>query len=131
MNHMTDSWWLKVKRAQKHMVDIENAARSYASLHPYQSVRVRYPDRQRKVEFSVRITQQPDPMIAVMLGDFIHNLRSALDHIVVAGVPNKRRKSAGFPIHLDPIWDKAPDGQFVIKDDAARGQGTLYLGIYG
>lgn len=117
---MSESWWLKVKRAQKHMVDIERAAKDYASRHPYKLTRVRHADRKRKVAYRVRITEQPDPMIAIMLGDFVHNLRSALDHIVVACVPKKRRKSAGFPIVSDPIWDTDAKGQFVVKDDDAR-----------
>lgn len=117
---MTDSWWLKLKRAQKHMVDIDRAARRYASLNPYELVRVRDSHRERKVGYKVRITAQPDPMIAVMLGDFIHNLRSALDHIVVACVPKVRRNSAGFPIEFRDIWAKGADGQFVVNYSEAR-----------
>ncbi len=117
---MPESWWLKVKRAQKHMVDIERAAKRYASRHPYELTRIQYADHNRKVGYRVRITEQPDPMIAIMLGDFVHNLRSALDHIVVACVPKNRRRSAGFPIVLDPIWDKDTKGEFALKDDKAR-----------
>jgi len=114
-----DSWWLKVKRAQKHMIDIKREAGVYAGRHPYELVRVHKPESQRKVEYRVRLIEQPDPMIAVMLGDFVHNLRSALDHIIVASVPNKRRFKASFPILFDDIWARDTNGDFVI-DDADR-----------
>ncbi len=117
---MPESWWLKVKRAQKHMVDIERAAKDYARLHPYEFTRVRDADLKGQVVYEVRITEQPDPMIAIMLGDFVHNLRSALDHIVVACVSKKHHGSAGFPIVLDPIWNQDTKGEFVLKDDDAR-----------
>ena len=118
---MTDSWWLKVKRAQKHMVDIKREARNYASRHPYKLIRIRYPDGERKVGYRMRITEQPDPMIAVMFGDFVHNLRSALDHIFVASVPRNRRYDASFPIiAFEDIWAKDTDGKFVVNDPKGR-----------
>ncbi len=117
---MTDSWWLKVKRAQKHIIDIERAAREYAGHHPYEFRRLRYPDHQLKVGFQMRITQQPDPMIAVVLGDFVHNLRSALDHVIVACTPKKRWKSASFPILFEDIWEKDRAGDFVVNDAQRR-----------
>ncbi len=117
---MNDSWWLKVKRAQKHMVDIRRGAGNYARLHPYEFTRVRQPDRKRDVRYSVQITQQPDPMLAVMLGDFIHNLRSALDHIIVAASLPKYRKNAAFPIAFEDLWELDANGQFVAKHAEAR-----------
>ena len=121
---MTDSWWLKVKRAQHHMVEIKRYARSYADSHPYEVVPVR---RQPKGHpdtwfYSLQITHQPDPMIAVILGDFVHNLRSALDHIIVASVPAQRRKSASMPIFVRDIWEKDTSGNFVSDDNEARGK---------
>ena len=117
---MTDSWWLKVQRAQKHMVDIYHLARAYSETHPYEFIRVRLPNRHHKVRYTVRITEQPDPMLAVMVGDFVHNLRSALDHIVVANVPRRERKNAYYPISHDDLWATDEHGNFVIKDDKRR-----------
>ena len=121
---MTDSWWLKVKRAQHHMVEIKRYARSYADSHPYGVVPVR---RQPKGHpdtwfYSLQITQQPDPMIAVILGDFVHNLRSALDHIIVASVPPQQRKSASMPIVMKDIWEKDASGKLLVSNREARGK---------
>lgn len=102
------------------MVDINREAWVYASRHPYKFTRVRLPDTQRNVEYRMRITEQPDPMIAAMLGDFVHNLRSALDHIIVASVPRQRQKSAGFPILFEDIWATDKDGNFVVNDTERR-----------
>ena len=117
---MHDSWWLKVKRAQKHMVDINREALRYASRHPYEFTRVRLPDSQRDVNYRMQIVEQPDPMIAVMLGDFIHNLRCALDYIIVASVPRRRQKSASFPILFEDIFATDGDGNFVVNDTERR-----------
>jgi hypothetical protein len=118
---MTDSWWLKVKRAQKHMVDIRAEVRRYAERHPYKFVRIREPDSQKSVKFRVHVTERPDPNISMMFGDFVHNLRSAQDHIIVACVPKKERTEAtGFPIVYKDIFARDKDGEFVVKDAKAR-----------
>ncbi len=117
---MNEDWWLKVQRAEKHMVDIKQEAMRYADSHPYRFTRIRLPDSQNEIRGRFRITKQPDPMIAVMLGDFVHNLRSALDYIVVACVPKQRRGKASFPILFQDIFAKDEYGEFVINDASLR-----------
>lgn len=115
-----DDWWLKVQRAEKHMVDINQEAMRYASSNPYSFTRIRLPDSQKEIRCRFHITKQPDPMIAVMLGDFVHNLRSALDYVVVACVPKQRRGKASFPILFQDIFAKDKNGQFVVNDTKLR-----------
>lgn len=105
-------WWLKVKRAQMHMVDINREALRYASRHPYEFNQIGHPATHC---YSMRFTEQPNPIIAAMLGDFVHNLRSALDYIIVACVPRGRQKSASFPILFEDI--------FATGNDAKRREG--------
>lgn len=102
------------------MIDIKQEAMRYASSNPYSFTRIRLPDSQNEIRARFKITQQPDPMIAVMLGDFIHNLRCALDYIVVACVPKQRRKNASFPILFQDIFSKDENGQFVVNDAQLR-----------
>ncbi len=119
--HPLDGIWLKVKRAQKHMVDINREAIRYASGNPYEFIRVRrLPDSQRTIGYRTHITDQPNPMISVMLGDFVHNLRSALDYIMVACVPRKRQSIASFPILLEDIWATDSEGNFMVNDTKRR-----------
>jgi hypothetical protein len=120
---MSDSWWLKVKRAQKHMVDINKAVRLYKSSEPYEFVPIRQPDYKGEVWRRIKITNQPDPILPFMLGDFVHNLRTALDHVVVACVPKKHRSGmTEFPILYEDIWKVDEHGQFVVKNDKLRNE---------
>ncbi|MBI4297247.1 MAG: hypothetical protein HY676_01810 [Chloroflexi bacterium] len=115
-----NDWWLKFQRAEKHMVDINQEAIRYASSNPYSFTRIRLSDSQKEIRGRFHITEQPDPMIAVMLGDFIHNLRSALDYVVVACVPKQRRGKASFPILFQDIFAKDRNGEFVVNDAQLR-----------
>lgn len=117
---MNEDWWFKIRRAEKHMVDIKQEALKYAGSKPYSLTRIRLRDSQNEIRYRFRITEQPNPIVAVMLGDFIHNLRSALDYIVVACVPKQRRSKAGFPILFQDIFAKDEDGQFVVNDSCLR-----------
>jgi len=102
------------------MADINEEAMRYSNNNPYSFTRVRLPDNQYEVKYHFQITKQPDPMIAIMLGDFIHNLRSALDYIVVACVPKKHRGDASFPFVYQDIFAKDENGEFVVKDAKRR-----------
>ena len=103
------------------MVDIEREAQRYASLQPYRFEPFRQPKGHRDLRWTLRITSQPDPMLSLMVGDFVHNLRSALDHVVVASIPKKARSSfTSFPWTSVDIFAKRANGEFVIKNDGAR-----------
>ena len=119
---MTDSWWLKFKRAQHHMVDIRREAKRYASTHPYRTVPIRQLQRYDNIQrYKLEIVQQPDPVVAVMLGDFVHNLRSALDHVVVAAThPHSKRKNAGFPISTENLWARDSKRRYIVRDTERR-----------
>jgi hypothetical protein len=116
-----DSWWLKTDRAKKHLEEIESYARSYAKRGPYEIVGPGQPKKQRGVWiYRLHITEQPDPMLAVIAGEFLYDLRSALDHIAVALVPRRRRRWASFPVVNKDIWEKDAAGNYVIANDKAR-----------
>ena len=115
-----NDWWLKVQRAEKHMVDINQEAMRYAESHPYSLERIRSPDSENAIRGRFHIIKQPDPVIAIMFGDFIHNLRSALDYVVFACVPKQRRGNASFPILFQNIFAKDENGDFVVKDAKLR-----------
>jgi len=124
-----DGWWLKIQRAEKHMVDINQEAMRYAESHPYTFQRIRLLDSDNTIWGRFRITKQPDPMIAVMLGDFIHNLRSALDWVIVACSPRKHRYKAGFPILLKDIFAKNADGNFMFGDTERKSVEACLQGL--
>lgn len=114
-----DSWWLKVKRAQHHMVEIQRLLRAYEESHPYNLIPVGESKHDHKRLYRL-VMDDPDPFITIILGEFIHNLRSALDHIVVACSARQERKHAAYPVtYIDP---RARDGlgQFLNPDADAR-----------
>ena len=99
------SWRLKVERAKKHLNEIEREMRLYSERHPYEAVRDQKTQKNPNVwRFRLRLTDYPDPMIAVIVGDFLFNLRSALDHLAVAIAPRKRKRSAFFPVEMIDPW---------------------------
>jgi len=56
-----------------------------------------------------------------MLGDFFHNLRSALDHVVVASIPKaKQSESTGYPFTSTDLWRAHPNPQVMANLTKAR-----------
>jgi hypothetical protein len=118
---MPESWWLKFARAEQHMEEVKREARRYARKHPYDFIRVRQPNNQFDIRHQVTITEQPDARLALALGDFIHNLRSALDHVIVASVPKGELRSnfTSFPFARDDPWEKI-GRRFKIRNPETR-----------
>jgi hypothetical protein len=103
---MTDSWILKINRAEKHLQDFEHDAGLYIKTHAYRAVRTidtRCNEHRDCWRYHLEITERPGENLAVVLGDMTHNLRSALDHIAVAITPQRRKYSTFFPIISENI----------------------------
>jgi|GEM_PF-1162571 len=109
---MTDSWVLKLNRAKHHLKEVDSEIRRFSDSHPYRAVDTGY--RKGNVrKFKLEFTAQPDEMLPVIVGDVIHNIRSALDHVIVACVPDDRRRKASFPI----VYRKPYDASGTPLDD--------------
>src|SRR5487761_1114219 len=101
------SWRLKLNRAEKHLEEIDAEILRYADTHPYRAVRDPKQKRNSNLwRYRLRIDQTPDPELAVIFGDVIHNIRSALDHLAVGISDRERNYQAGFPIQRKNIWAK-------------------------
>jgi hypothetical protein len=112
------SWDLKVQRAGQHLDEVSVAMAAYASRNPYRAVRVQPPKRQRRVWlYLLEMTEEPDPMIPVIIGECLYDLRSALDHLAVAMAPRKRKASAAFPVETTDPWKRNDAGEFVYGDE--------------
>ena len=102
------SWRLKIARAKKHLNEVEAELWNYSGRHPYEAVRDRKSQKNPNIRhFRLRLTEHPDPMLAVIIGDFLFNVRSALDHLAVALAPRKWRYDASFPIELVNPWKES------------------------
>ena len=67
---------LKLARAHEHIDDLALKLRAYLASEPYRVVQEAVPGGFRLI---LQVTTQPPPALALMVGDALHNLRSALD----------------------------------------------------
>ena len=72
---------LKLDRAKKHLDDLEAAINGFFETNPY-AVRVKdNPETGKREHIVVKADDLP-ASLSVLSGDAVHNLRSALDHII-------------------------------------------------
>jgi hypothetical protein len=92
----------KINRAKQHIGDLERAIHGELGVHPYAELHVTKlnPDS-GKVGFFAQLRDIP-PDIPLIIGDAIHNLRSALDHLawqLVVAAGNTPNSQTYFPIY--------------------------------
>src|ERR1051325_4586005 len=91
----------KIKRANKHLVDLEVARnRFFDEPKPYVIEREHDPQTGDDV-FKINHLREPPIEIALIAGDVIHHVRSALDHLacqLVAVKGNPVTDQTSFPI---------------------------------
>lgn len=105
---MTDSWQLKLRRAKEHL---ENICARLAVIAPEPRDRTFRIEKERRADgnwyYSVHLDLVTDEMLPVVIGEFLFNVRSALDHIACATAHPK----AQFPIFTDNIWNANAQGE--------------------
>lgn len=121
---VADSWTLKVQRAEHHFQELRRELAEYSNDPTYEVVPVDPLPRcckhgGRCWDYQLHMTRQPGPQMAVIAGDVLFNLRSALDHIAVAMVPQKARRGASFPIEVMPIWERE-GRRFLVREPDGR-----------
>jgi hypothetical protein len=73
---------LKAARALEHLEALKLALQSYSDSTPYEISHIRKPEIGRRV---LRVDlKDPKDAVYLLAGDFAHNLRSTLDHVVYA-----------------------------------------------
>lgn len=89
---------LKIGRAEHHINDLNSAIREYLSHRPIRLVTIGNPDADQETHVVKKKTPLPDSL-ALITGDAIHNLRSALDILMfgMIGERAKRPQSVQFP----------------------------------
>jgi hypothetical protein len=71
---------VKVERAQEHIRDLAVEVRSFLAANPFVIATKRDPETRQLIYYVASVRETP-VRIAAILGDVIHNLRSALDHL--------------------------------------------------
>jgi hypothetical protein len=101
----------KIERAKEHIVDLDRRIRLFVESEPYE-IRAKphlVPQIQHTTLYISRVGEIPDS-VPLVLGDALHNLRTALDHTACelvranGGVPNEHTY---FPI-CDPAQKLTP-----------------------
>lgn len=102
MSHALDSVKLKVSRAEEHLEALRMECSAYLDSKPFEPIRQSQPESDNP--WMIWKVNHPPPLrLSVLLGDFLHNLRSSLDHIAWqlvldnGGTPVKK---TSFPIVL-------------------------------
>jgi hypothetical protein len=97
---------VKLDRAREHLATLSADVRAYLDSRPYVVEAKRAPDTRRLIYFVAGLRPTPSRVPAV-LGDAIHNLRSALDHLayqlVWVGSGKKPSSHVYFPIGDDRV----------------------------
>ena len=93
------SWDLKVDRAEEHLEELRANVAAYDRSRPYEAVCSKPPAPDAtEWSFMMNFTEPTPGSLAIVLGDLLFNLRSALDHVAVAIAPPAQKRSAGFPL---------------------------------
>lgn len=96
----------KIERAFEHLRVLEGQMPAYIEKHSPYALRLSQIDQQTGwCTLTIVPDQPPKPRFGIVLGDVMHNLRSALDYLVTAladrnGIPVTTRHE--FPIFGDP-----------------------------
>ena len=79
---------LKLARAKQHIGDLDREVRYFANRKPYRLILEASPNPISMVSITVRIREEIPQHFAPIIGDIVHNLRSTLDHLAAALIPN-------------------------------------------
>jgi hypothetical protein len=139
MMSIFESARLKVKRANRHIGELETTITSYAA-NLYE-LRPQYDPQANVSAFTIHVAKPFPDDIGPIIGDAAHNLRSALDHLFAEAVGSSlRKKDRMFPFHqrkrqvetdprLDAIEIALPGAKWLILDEVQPyegGNGDLY-----
>lgn len=80
---MAESWWIKFERAHRHRAEAEALI---AEMRSRPTIRVEKSFDGSRWSFRVHHDVPTDNELPAIIGDFLFNLRSALDHIIAANV---------------------------------------------
>ena len=99
---------LKRDLAYKHFLDAQTAISEFLDSRPYE-IASDEESEPGNLLFWITLRQEPPREIALWAGEAIHNLRSALDHIVyeISSKREPRPTRTGFPILIEETgWDR-------------------------
>ncbi len=122
---MFESAKLKTARAKRHIGELRDTFAEYQRRRPY-TIAVRNLQATRQMGLGVQTEPLPKE-IPVIIGDVVHNLRSALDH---AACDLAKSKSIKFPFNEERSKFFDAEGAFECKRTLALDSARPGLGTY-
>jgi hypothetical protein len=104
--HALHGFRLKLNRAQTYAETLHREIDAWFMRHPYEIFGEYQPGPPEQYVFKVRFLEAVPPEWGIILGDFAHNARSALDHLayrVVTHGSGEHRDRTQFPISVCPF----------------------------
>lgn len=95
---------LKLDRANHHIADLDARREVFLTTRPCK-IRTQYNSQTSHTDYIVEDVAEVDPAISLVIGDAIHNLRAALDHLAASLVRDNGApvlSSTYFPICQSP-----------------------------
>jgi hypothetical protein len=112
----------KIKRAKKHIEDFKSELQIFHDSKPY-AIRVDVDSSPMQPIVQILKADPVPPYLACIVGDAIHNLRSALDHLaceLVMANGNIPTQKTEFPILDQPITTSKLESRFAAKVEGMR-----------
>jgi hypothetical protein len=121
---------MRIKRAEKHLVDLDRLAAEYVDSKPYTVVE-RMEGKGKQYVYRLCRVSEPDQEIAVVVGDVLHGLRAILNYCMVGIVPSDRRRTTQFPIFTDDPFRREPNSRRYVerKPDRRRTWNSWTKGV--
>jgi len=105
---VTPSWRRKVERAEHHLRDFEILVAPLKDRRGYpMSEGFETEDQDRLWVCRLDIPEPDDPLLPILAGDLMFNLRSALDHLATAMVRRSTNRTA-FPLFTTDPYERDP-----------------------
>ncbi|MDA8373608.1 MAG: hypothetical protein M0Z91_05070 [Actinomycetota bacterium] len=124
MNSPGQQWQairLRLERAEEHLNEIESLVGAFAAQEPFRLQEARDAQTGEWV-YALELALSPSDKIPVVVGDFLHNVRSALNYLLIGMLPTtKHHRSLQYPISLkDPFGRDPATRRYLDRDPRVR-----------
>jgi hypothetical protein len=119
----TPSHILKLKRADEHLKEIDALTEPLGERREYPVIETMKSQHDGPCwEYVLDLSGVVVPeRLPILIGDYLFNVRSGLDHLLVSMVPKKYRRKAGLPIYrANPLARDPANGNYRNAEAASR-----------
>ena len=121
--------WKKLDRAEEQIKLLEGELRTYVEARPYRLTEEVEAQPDNTLLIRYQDVKEPDLRFGVILGEIVHDLRSALDHLIHALVLRGRRRP--YPGNQFPIYDRQfPDPRNPSRPNWVEGSTADLQGVH-